>query len=118
MEDFNKNQVILMLVVLNLIFFVSTLSLGRQVHKKNNELKNEMSTRFDLEAKEADFNKTLSKSEEKAKAAEQALGEEKAAHQAVKKALAETQDELDKVTKLKETLEEDLKEALTKKSRK
>ena len=118
MEDFNKNQIILILIVLNLIFFVSTVSLGRQVHRKGIMLNEERSVRFDLEAKEAEFSKTLSKCEEKARSSAAALEEEKAAHQATKQALVETQDELNKVTKLKETLEEDLKEALTKKSRK
>jgi len=114
MEDFNKNQLILILVISNLIFFISTVSLGRQVYKNKQALRSEMNLRFDLEAKEAEFNKALSKSQDIAKTAQQALEEEKKAHQATKQTLTETTNELEKITRLKETLEEDLKEALVK----
>ncbi|MDD5044265.1 MAG: hypothetical protein PHH69_03565 [Candidatus Omnitrophica bacterium] len=114
MEDFNKNQFILILVISNLIFVIATLSLGRQVYKNKQALRSEMNLRFDLEAKEAEFNKLLAKAQENTKAVQRALEEEKATHQETKKILNETRDELEKTTKLKDTLEEDLKEALVK----
>jgi len=114
MEDFNKNQAIFILVILNLIFFISTVSLGRQVHKNKTALLRETNLRFDLEAKDAEFSKTLGKAEEKIKTLEKSLEEEKALYYEANKNLLETKEELDKVNKLKEKLEENLKDALVK----
>ncbi|MCM8763400.1 MAG: hypothetical protein NC829_03430 [Candidatus Omnitrophica bacterium] len=114
MEEVDKNQIILILVITNLIFFVATVSLGRQVHRQKISLAKEINLRFDLEAKEAEFNKTIGRAEEKIKTLERGLEEEKAVRASLEKTLEETKEELEKTTKLKEALEEDLKEALVK----
>jgi regulatory protein YycI of two-component signal transduction system YycFG len=114
MEEFNKNQAIFILVLLNLIFFIATVSLGRQVHKKKTALVRETNLRFNLEEKEAGFNKVLSQAQDNIKVLEKSLEEEKALYQEASKDLVATREELEKVNKLKEKLEENLKEALVK----
>ena len=80
---------------------------------------NEMATRLDLEEKMGKFMQEKQALEKKINDLTQALEEEKAGHRTTQKALLQEQlvnqslkEEIVKVTKLKETLEEDLKEAL------
>ncbi|MCM8779881.1 MAG: hypothetical protein NC914_01865 [Candidatus Omnitrophica bacterium] len=88
-------KVILILIISNLTFFISTVSLGRQVYKNKTALAREMNLRFDLEVKEIEFNKMM-------KRMEQALEEEKRARQALAKELLEAREKLEKVTNFKE----------------
>ena len=88
-------------------------------NRLKSELNKEKNMRFDLEKVREEFKKEKATIDEKINNLNQALDEEKAAHQATKKALLQEQlvgqslkEELQKVTKLKEALEEDLKEAL------
>ena len=78
-----------------------------------------MAARLDLEEKVNKFAQGKATVEENLNTVNKELEEEKAAHQATKKALVQEQlmnqslkEELQKTTKLKEALEEDLKEAL------
>ena len=119
MEEGVKNKLILILVVLASIFFVTTLGSCNNSRLQSLAKNKEMATRMDLEEKIAKFTKEKGVIEQKLSAAAQGLEEEKAAHQATKKALLQEQlvnqslkEELEKVSKLKETLEDDLKEAL------
>lgn len=120
MEENLKNRVILILAVTAVILFVSTISsCGRAIHQRSVWQK-EMAARLDLDEKWSKCTQEINSSAEKLKALSENFEAEKAAHQAIKKALLQEQlvnqslkDELQKVTKLKEALEEDLKEALT-----
>jgi len=119
MEEGAKNKLILILGVLTLIFFITTVASCGNYRLQKAARNKEMATRLDLEEKMANSAKEKGGLEQKISAATQSLEEEKTAHQATKKALLQEQlvnqslkEELQKVSKLKETLEEDLKEAL------
>lgn len=122
MEESLKNRFILILVILATIFFMGTIRSCSTVKKLKTaliELDKEKAISWDAEQKTNELKKekiTLEKQ----------LEETKATHEVAQKALLQEQlvnqslkEELDKVTKLKDKLEEDLKEALvTDKSKK
>ena len=110
--DSIKNRIILILAILTLIFFVSALSSCVNSRQSRNGRQEEIAKRLDAEEKLSKFTEVRSNLEKQ-------LQEEKAAHQATRKALVQEQlmtqnlkEELQKVSKLKDTLEENLKEAL------
>lgn len=115
MEESLKNRIILILVILAMILFLGTLRSCTTVKRLKSaliELDKEKAVNWDTEQKTGELKK------EKALLSK-AIEETKAAHEVTKKALLEEQlvnqslkDELEKVTKLQEKLEEDLKEAL------
>jgi hypothetical protein len=119
MEESVKDKVILILSILAIIFFVSTIGSCNNAYRQKVARDKEMGTRLDLEEKMSKVMQERTVIEGKVTAKDKELEEEKAAHQATKKALVQEQlvnqslkEELQKVTKLKEALEEDLKEAL------
>lgn len=119
MEEGIKNRVIIILAVLTVIFFVSTVGSCSNANRQRLNRDKEMAARLDLEEKMSKFTQEKEAIETKLNSLTQELEEEKAGHQATQKALLEEQlisqslkVELQKVTKLKEVLEEELKEAL------
>jgi len=119
MEDAIKTRIILILSILTLILFIGTISSCSNAYRQKAARDKEMATRLDLEERMSRFTQDKATLTDKMNAREQELEEEKAAHQATKKALVQEQlvnqslkEELQKVTKLKDALEEDLKEAL------
>ena len=119
MEESIKNRIILVLAILTVIFFISTLNSCSNAYRQKTGRDKEMAARLDLEEKMNKFTQGKAAMEENLNTVNKELEEEKAAHQATKKALVQEQlmnqslkEELQKVTKLKEALEEDLKEAL------
>ncbi len=125
MEESLRNRIILILAVLSVILFIGAVSSCGSAYRQKVSRDREMAMRLDLEEK---INKIAAEKtllEEKLSAKEQELEEEKTAHEASKKALVQEQlvnqslkDELQKVIKLKEALESDLKEALVNKTKK
>ena len=120
MEEGLKNRVILILTILTVIFFLMVIHSCSNVQKYRRAKDKETALRFEVEDKMNKFNQEKQGYDEKLKSANQALEEEKSAHQVTQKALLQEQlvnqslqEELEKVIKLKEALEEDLKEALT-----
>lgn len=118
METF-KNRLILILVIITVTSLIFGMGSCSEKRKLLGLRESEMSKRLDAEEKLSKFSQDKLVLEEKIKAKEKELQDEKAAHGATKKALTQEQlvnqslkEELDKVTKLKEALEEDLKEAL------
>lgn len=117
MEEGLKDRIILILLVITVMFFIAAVSsCSRAGHFKASRDK-EMSSRLDLEEKMGNFTQEKAALEDKInklsgelEVTKKALQQELATNQSIK-------EELDKVTKLKETLEEDLKEALVKKSK-
>jgi len=117
MEENIKNRVILILAILTAIFLVGTMrscSTSKKLKNTSIELDKQKSASWDAEQKMNELKK------EKA-AVEKELGDTKAENETNKKALLQEQlvnqslkDELQKVTKLKEALEADLKDALVK----
>jgi len=121
MEESLKNRVIMVLAILALIFFIGMIKSCSDSGRYKINGNNEMRTRIDCEEKLNNFSKEKAAMENKVNAAMQAQEEERAQLTATKKALLQEQlvsqslkEEIEKITKLKEALEEDLKEALVK----
>jgi chromosome segregation ATPase len=119
MEEIVKSRVILILGILTLIFFITTVSSCGSTYRNRLAYDKEMVKRMDLEEKLSKITQEKTKLSDQFNAAQKELQEEKANHQVSKKALVQEQlvnqslkEDLTKVTKLKEALEEDLKEAL------
>ncbi|MCX5703273.1 MAG: hypothetical protein NT066_02105, partial [Candidatus Omnitrophica bacterium] len=105
--------------ILSIILFIGTLGSCNNAYRQKAARDKEMATRLDLEEKMNKFSQEKKAIEGKLKALENELQEEKATLGVTKKAVLQEQlinqslkEELSKLTKLKEALEEDLKEAL------
>lgn len=120
MDESLKNRIVIILAVLTAVFFFATLSSCNSAMRQKAAHDKEMAARLALEEKMSKFSQDKSGLEEKAKAKEKEAQELKDTLEATKKALIQDQlvnqslkEELEKVSKLKETLEENLKEAAT-----
>jgi hypothetical protein len=119
MDEAVKDRIILIIGIVAVILFISNINSCSSSYRQKAARDKEMALRLDLEEKMSKTSVETAKLDEKLKAEAQGLEEEKAAHQATKKALVQEQlvnqnlkEELQKVSRLKEALEEDLKEAL------
>ena len=127
MDETLKDRIVLILAVLLAVFFFSSLSSCNSAMRQKTARDKEMAARLALEERMSKFSQEKSVLEEKAKAKEKEAQEMREALEVTKKALVQDQlvsqslkEELQKVTKLKEALEDDLKQALgnAKKSKK
>lgn len=114
-----KKRIVIILAILTAIFFFGTLSSCVSALRQKAGRDKEMSMRLQLEEKMGKFSQEKSALEEKAKAKEKEAQELKAELEATKKALVQEQlvneslkEELQKVTKLKSSPQDDLKGAL------
>ena len=119
MEEGVKNKFILILTILTIIFFISSISSCLDNRRQRADRDKEMAQRMDLEEKMTNVSAESAKLEKKIEDLNRLIEEEKAAHGKTQEALSKEQelnktliDELDKMTKLKGALEEDLKDAL------
>lgn len=112
MEENLKNRVILILALLSLILFMVTMASCGSLFKYKKAKEKETAARFDLEEKVNKFTQDKALSEGRLSGLSEELKKEKAALQQERLINQSLKEELDKVTKLKEKLEEDLKEAL------
>lgn len=119
MEENIKNRIIIVLSILALIFFVGSLKSCGNAYRQKQARDKEMAARLDLEERISKISQENSLSEEKLQAVQKEMDETKLELGEGKKALAQQQsvsqnlkEELNKMAKLKEALEEDLKEAL------
>lgn len=119
MEESLKSRIILILSILVIIFLVGAVGSCNNARQLKTSRDKEMVTRLDLEEKMSKFTQEKSSAEKQINSISQALEQEKQALEATKKDLLQEQlmnksltEELEKLTKLKEKLEEDLKEAL------
>jgi len=120
-EEALKNRIILALVILLVIFSITTFKSCADASRYKKSTTKEMGTRMDCEEKLNNFTKEKTGLENKLNSLSQQLEESSAALSAAKKALLQEQlvseslkEEVQKITKLKEALEEDLKNALVK----
>jgi predicted RNase H-like nuclease (RuvC/YqgF family) len=118
MEEALKNRILIILAILSLVFFFGTLSSCNSAMRQKTGRNKEMAARLQLEERVNKFSQERSVLEEKAKAKEKESEEVKITLEATKKVLVQEQlvnqslkDELQKITKLKEALEDDLKRA-------
>lgn len=119
-EDF-KNRIILILSVLTVLFFLTTVGSCANARRQKISRDKEMSIRLDVEERMSKFTQEKTELEEKIDSLSKQMNKEKTELDKIKKDLAQEQslnqklqEELEKTTKLKETLEEDLKEELIK----
>ena len=113
-----KNRIVIILAVLLAIFFFSSLSSCNSAMRIKASRDKEMANRIALEERMSKFSQDRSSLEEKAKAKGKEAEELKQALDTVNKSLVQEQlinqslkEELEKITKLKDTLEADLKQA-------
>ncbi len=121
MEENFKGRLVLILGILNVIFLLLWVTSCNDVRKFKSARDKEMDSRLESEQKLGGFMKQKSGLEDKINKIQQELAEEKATLEATKKSLVQEQlisnslkTELEKISKLKEALEEDLKEVLVK----
>lgn len=119
MHDVLKNRIVAILAILSVVFFYSTLSSCSNALRQKAARDKEMIARLALEEKTSKYVQEKAVLEEKVKAKENQVQELKVALETDKKALVQEQlvsqnlkDELQKVAKLKEALEEELKQTL------
>jgi DNA repair exonuclease SbcCD ATPase subunit len=120
-EEKLKGRLILILGILNVIFLLLWISSCNDVSKFKNARDKEMNIRLESEQKLDEFGKQKTSLEERINKVQQELSEDRAALEATKKSLVQEQliskslkSELEKISRLKEALEEDLKDALVK----
>jgi len=118
----DKNRVVIILGVSTLALLIFNIASCVNVYNQDSLRKKEMLQRMDIEEKMSKAAQESASSFEKLKALQKELDEETAAYQTAKKALVQEQlvgkslkDDLQKVTKLKEALEEELKKISTNK---
>jgi len=121
MEENIKNRIILILSVITAIFFIGTIGSCASAGRMKSARDKEMAGRLDFEEKTTKCAQERNALQERLKVATQALETEKTEHQATKKDLLQEQlvndslkDELLKLTKVKEKLEESLNAASNK----
>lgn len=119
MDEDIKSRIILILAILTIIFFLGTINSCNNLRILKGSRNKEMELRLDVEEKLSNLGKDKERLEDRVKALTQEFEEEKVSHQASKKSLLQEQlvnqslkEELAKKPKLKEALEDDLKEAL------
>lgn len=113
-----KNRIVIILAIISAIFFFSTLKSCTSALNQKSARDKEMAARLALEEKINNFSQERLTVEEKVKAKEKEVQDIKAALESTKAALVQSQlinqslkEELQKVTKLKEILENSLREA-------
>ena len=114
-----KNRILIILAILSVVLFFGTFSSCSSAMRQKAARDKEMAMRLALEEKTSKYAQDKSASDEKVKAKENQVQELKVALEAVKKTLIQDQlvsqslkEELEKVTKLKENLEEELRQVL------
>ena len=119
MEEGEKNRFIAILILIGIIFFVLWLSAKTELSRQKNVTANKAALSMELEEKNVKLEKEKAALEIELKNSRAHQEEEKDSLEAVKKTLSQEQiaqaalkGELERVTLLKDRLENDLKEAL------
>ncbi|PIQ88898.1 MAG: hypothetical protein COV72_06375 [Candidatus Omnitrophica bacterium CG11_big_fil_rev_8_21_14_0_20_42_13] len=119
-----KNRIILIIGIACVMLFVWDFGVTSELSKVKKDMKNEMRLRLEFEEQNISFLKEKTSFEDKIKKLTADLENNKAALEELKKSLDEEllasktlKSELDKITKLKAAMEEDLKEALANNAR-
>jgi hypothetical protein len=118
-EDILKGRVVLILIILNIIFLITSIGSCNYSAQMRKSRDWERDTRFNAEETLQKSSREKSSLEETLKKTMDELANGKATLETVKKDLVQEQlinqslkDELEKLSKLKQALEDDLKEAL------
>jgi serine phosphatase RsbU (regulator of sigma subunit) len=120
-----KNRLVLILIVSNVLFMIAAFGSCKSAGDFKRAKQKEAELKFASEEKLNEISRASSVFEERVKQLTAELAQEKAGLEAAKKALVQEQlinqglkSELDKLIKLKDALEQDLKEALVNSPRK
>jgi len=120
MEGVIKNRIIAILAIIGIIFFLLWLAASSTASKQKANADSKAALSMELEEKNVKLEKEKAGLAEELKNAQAQSAEEKTSHEATKKTLSQEQVaeqalkvELERLTRLKEALEKDLKEALT-----
>ena len=118
MKEKLKDPLIMLLLVMCVVFLAGMIGSCNNARGQKSARDKEMAARLDLEEKIDKFTQEKTSTEAAVQDLTKALEEEKLAHEATKKVLTQEQlitsslkDELQKLTKIKEALEHDLKDA-------
>ena len=121
MDEGLKNRIILVLGVLAIVFFITSINSCQDAAKQKKIVNQEKLGRMELEEKTLNLSNRNSELEQKIAQLQETLNQQNATHQATQQTLTQEitrlKEELEKVTKLKDKLEEDLKEALVSQSK-
>ncbi len=111
-----KNKIILALGLLTIIFFIASIKSCQNMARQKELVNQEMRTRMELEEEVLNLSKRNTDLEQQMKQLQEALTEQETNYQSGQQVLnqevVELRGELERITKLKESLEENLKEAL------
>jgi septal ring factor EnvC (AmiA/AmiB activator) len=111
-EEQVQSKVLLAAIILAVVCLVLAISSGIAASKNKVELQREMALRMETEERLAGTSSKSSSLETELKSEQQQLAEARAALEQEKLTTDALKTELDKLTKLKEQLEKDLKDAL------
>lgn len=122
MEEGVRNRIVLVLAALTAIFFITSVGSCFNSRREKADRDKEMALRMGLEER---LSKTTAELKNTINELNRSLSEEKKSHEATRASLAEAQSlnedlkhELERTNKLKDTLEDDLKDALVSPSQK
>ncbi len=111
-----KNKIVLVLGLLTIIFFIASIRFYQDTVEQKKLLNQERRMRMGLEEGVSDLSNQNADLEQEINQLEKMLNQEKVAHQTTQQTLnqeiSKLKEELAKVTKLKQKLEENLGEAL------
>ncbi len=120
MEESVKNRIIVIIIILNIIFLLLWVEAGMSLGRYKKAVNTKAALTMELEEKNAKLEKEKSELSRELEKAVIRLSDEKSSLEDTRKELSQEQlaeqalkVELEKVARLKETLEKDLKEALT-----
>ncbi|MCX7662068.1 MAG: hypothetical protein N2Z79_05250 [Candidatus Omnitrophica bacterium] len=119
MEEGLKNRIILILSILSVVFLITNINSCMEIRKEKRHKEREIAQRMELEERINKFSQEKTNWENNLDRCQKELEQTKEKLNTTEKALLQAdlinkslKEELDKVIKLKEILEEDLKEAL------
>ena len=120
MEENIKGRAIIILAVLTVLLFILNIGSCANSFSQGSARRTEMAQRMELEEKLSKLTQEKAAVIDKLKVKDKELDDEKTAHTGTKKALLQEQmisqslkDDLQKVTKVKESLEAELKQTLS-----
>ncbi len=120
MDEAIKSRVILILSLLGVILFISTVSSCNSSYRQKLARDKEMASRMDLEERVSKFNQEKAALDDKISALQKELDNERAGREEARKELSQEQltvkalkEELQKVSDIKAALESDLKESVS-----
>ena len=116
MEEGMKNKIVLALGLLTIILFISSIRSCQNMTREKELVNQEMRTRMELEEQVLYLSKRNTDLEQQINQLQEAVNQQETNYQSDQQALnqevAELREEIERITKLKDSLEKNLKKAL------